>query len=169
MELEIIDIRQIEQRTMYLPNWNVELTVLFTPEGPYFIVNQLCAVLGVTDSKGQATKLRDHEVLSRLLRKLPVTTPTRGRQIALCIYRRGLAWWWAGINLAKVRPEVRIKLLELQEEVVDAAERVMFVEVAVSTVREVTNLADLTLALERRIGRIEAHIDMPLEPTTDEE
>lgn len=68
-------------------------------------------------------------------------------------------FWLGSIQVASVRAEIRPRLLEVQEALVDAADRLLFGELAV--VAEVETLSVVTRyaqSLERRIGRLEDRV-----------
>lgn len=151
---DIIDLSLVAQRTAYMPNWDVELTIIKTDHYDYFVLRQLCAVLGIADVGAQSTRLKEHTTLSKFVATLPVQTTTRGRQAMLCLQKRGLAWWLASLNPMRVRAEVRNQLIEFQEEAIDALDRVLFGE------NESIDTQGAILMLEQRVGRIEAHINL---------
>ncbi|MDE1904915.1 MAG: hypothetical protein KGH75_00510 [Rhodospirillales bacterium] len=139
------------------------MTVLLTPDGPFYVIRQLCAVLGITGVHTQLQRLQEHAVLGRLVYQFPVQTATRGRQMTWCIHRRGIGYWWGTIQIAKLRTEVRPVVLELQEAIVDAASRLLFGEVSdvipvgVATINgDVGDIRRFTHALEQRIGTLES-------------
>src|SRR5258708_3568672 len=108
----------------------------------------LCDVLGVK-AQMQRERLREHAVMKRLLRQLPVKTRTGTRE-TWCIERRGIGFWLGSIQIASIRADIQPRLLEFQEVLVDAADRLLSGEVS-----SVTDVARFTLALEERIGRLE--------------
>lgn len=162
--MEPVDIGPFEQRSIYLKNWDAELTVIYTSDGPFFLIRELCAVLGVADVGAQVTRLKEHATLRKLVRQLPLSARTgRGRRVVNCIHRRGIGFWWGSIQLAKVRAEVQDQLAELQEQIVDLADRALFGEVASPDVE------GFMLMLEKRVGHIEKHLDLPPLDEGDEE
>jgi hypothetical protein len=86
-----------------------------------------------------------------------------GRQPTWCIERRGIGFWLGGLQLDRVRPEIRPRLLEFQEALVDAADKLFFGDVEADPIRaqltthdrDITSVTCFALALEKRIGRIE--------------
>jgi hypothetical protein len=100
----------------------------------------------------QADRLREHAVLSRLVQQLPVMT-AGGRQMVWCIERRGIDFWMGGLQLDRVRKSVRPRILEFQEALVDAADRLFWGEVLT-----LPGVVSFALALEQRIGRLEERV-----------
>jgi hypothetical protein len=123
-------------------------------------VRLLCVVLGV-QAQMQIERMQRHEVLSRLMRQFPFTTRP-GTRPTWCIERRGIGFWLGSIQIASVRAEIRPRLLDFQEALVDAADRLLFGELAM--VAEVDTLSGVTRfaqSLERRIGCLEERVFPP--------
>lgn len=138
-----------------LAGWGCEVTVIRTADGAsYFPIRTLCAVLGVL-ARFQIDRLREHAVLSRMTVQLPVAT-AGGRQMVWCLDRRGIGFWLGGLQLDRVRKEIRPRLLEFQEALVDTADHLFFGEVPT-----LPGIAAFALALEQRIGRIEERVFEP--------
>ena len=78
----------------------------------YVSVNHICNGLGI-DSENQRAKLREHITISKGTMILGVPS-NGGKQNAFVIELEFLPLWLAGINPAKVNPEVRDKLIEYQ-------------------------------------------------------
>src|SRR5262249_33667567 len=122
------------------------------------------------DPRPQLDRLREHAVLSQLVLQLRLDT-AGGPQLVWCIERRGIGFWWGSIQLSKVRKEVRGRLLEHQWALVDVADRLLFGEVTSDPTRNQlttheAQIADVTrfaLALEQRIGHLEARVFDPHE------
>lgn len=152
------------QRLIPIPGWRIDVPVIIVDGRAYFPVRALCAVLGIR-AQMQTDRLREHEVLSRFLRQLPMRTPA-GLRDAYCIERRGVAWWLGSISASSVRVEIRPRIIELQEALVDMADRLLSGEVEADPVRRQlatheAAIADVTafaLSLERRIGHIEGGV-----------
>lgn len=144
------------QRTMAVPGWGVESPVIQTADGVYFPLNVLCAVLDI-DAQKQRARLKEHAVLGRLVRQLHVQTKARGgRQLAWCIEKRGIGFWLGSIQLASVRPSIVPRLLDFQEALVDAADRLFFGEI--DAIPDVVRYAR---SLEDRLGRVEERVFVP--------
>jgi hypothetical protein len=154
---------EISQRQIALPAWHCDLTVLMTPEGPFYIIRQLCDVLGVKDVQEQVERMKENAVLHEMIRLLLVQTATRGKQKTWCINQDAIGFWWGGIQIERLRPEVRSGVLKLQKAIMKAASRLLFGEIpdvlppAIMVYDE--DLADIrqyTRALEDRIGALES-------------
>jgi hypothetical protein len=78
--------------------------------------------------------------ISWLLRQLPITTRT-GARPTWRIERRGIGFWLGSIQMASVRAEIRPRLLDFQEALVDAADRLLFGERGIAA--EVDTLSGL--------------------------
>jgi len=130
----------------------------------WFPIGTLCAALGVT-TRFQIDRLREHAVLSRMVAQHGIRT-RGGRQSTWCIERRGIGFWLGGLQLDRVRPEIRPRLLDFQEALVDAADRLFFGELASNPIRaqltthdrDIANVTRFALALEQRIGYIEERV-----------
>lgn len=142
---------QVRQEMMPLYEWGCTVPVIWCDGKAYYPLRLLCDVLGIT-AQMQLERIREHAVLSRLLRQLPVKTRTGTRE-TWCLERRGIGFWLGSIQIASIRATIQPRLLEFQEALVDAADRLLSGEV--SSVRDV---ARFTLALEERIGRLEESV-----------
>jgi len=94
--------------------------------------------------------------ISWLLRQFPITTRT-GTRPTWCIERRGIGFWLGSIQVASVRAEIRPRLVDFQEALVEAAHQLLL-----SEIDTVSGAVRFALSLERRIGRLEERVDMPL-------
>jgi P22_AR N-terminal domain len=151
------DGSDVSQYEIPLRDWGVTVPVAFADGRFYFPLRLLCAVLGIQEQM-QIERLRRHEILARLLRQLPVKTRT-GVRPTWCLDRRGIAFWLGSIQVASVRQEIRPRLLEFQEALVDAADRLLFGEVGVvAEIDTVSGVARYAKSLEQRIGRIEDRV-----------
>ncbi len=145
------EVEAIEQYPITLPHWGLSAVVVRQGERVYFPLNVLCAVLGLNPQR-QRERIREHEVLSRMLRQF--ATPTAGgRQLVWHLDMRGVGFWLGSIQLAGVRAQLRPKLIEFQEALVDAAARIFYGEV--DTLPGVVRYAQM---LEDRIGRLEERV-----------
>jgi hypothetical protein len=158
----------LRQHAITLNNWHDDrgepllITVMLTDDGQaYFPVTLLCRALAL-DPRSQLDRLREHAVLSQLIRQMRVETPG-GPQSTWCIERRGIGFWWGGIQLNKVRKQVQERLLEFQWALVDAADRLLFGEIPSDPMKaqlatheaQIANVTRFALQLERRIGFLE--------------
>jgi len=142
----------------------LQIAVVLTSDGrAYFPIGILCTTVLNIDPRRQLERLREHSVLSQLVRQLRIET-AGGPQLTWCIERRGIGFWWGSIQLTRVRKEVRAALLEHQWALVDAADRLLFGEVPSDPIRsqlatheaQIANVTEFALRLEQRIGRLEA-------------
>jgi len=141
----------VRQELVPLYEWSTTVPVIWFEGKAHYPLTALCDLLGVK-AQQQRDRLREHAVLSRLLRQLPVKTRTGTRE-TWCIERRGIGFWLGSIQIASIRADIQSRLLEFQEALVDAADRLLSGEVS-----SVNDVARFTLALEQRIGRLEGHV-----------
>lgn len=123
----------IVEEAVFLPKWGCTLTLLFTPEGPYCVLRQLCKIVGVEDARQQYEQLARRQATRPYTTKLPVQTPNRGKQITYCIHINILAWWLAGLNERLIRVELAPQLVRFQKDVLRAANDVLFGSQATDT------------------------------------
>jgi len=116
----------IVEELVFLPKWGCTLTILFTPDGPYCILRQLCQVIGVEDVRQQYEQLSKRQATREYVTKLPVQTARRGKQVTYCIHLDILAWWLAGLNDRLIRSEFAPQLVRFQKDVIRAATAVLF-------------------------------------------
>lgn len=138
----------VRQELIPLYEWGCTVPVVWYEGKAHYPLTSLCDVLGVK-SQQQRDRLREHAVLGRLLRQLPVKTRTGTRE-TWCIERRGIGFWLGSIQIASIRADIQPRLMEFQEALVDAADRLWSGEVS-----SVVDVARFTLSLEERIGRLE--------------
>lgn len=122
----------IRQVTVRLPQWSgIELTAVHTPDGVFFPISYLCAVLlvGVGEA-GQRQRVRRDPILSdpSIFREYPVQT-ARGVQKMACIERFGIGRFLNGLSPSSMRPQIRDRILQLQWEITKAADRLFWGEV----------------------------------------
>lgn len=157
-----------QQYAVTLPGWGCDLTVILTSDGPYFLVRQLCGVLGLSSTRQQIDRIRERSVLHKYLAQFPVQT-RGGRQLAWCLHRRAVGFWLGTIQDSRVRPEIQPRILELQEDLLTAADRLIWGEIDVTPAQQTSlqiegQLADLrtfSLKLEERVGRLEQGVSLP--------
>jgi hypothetical protein len=116
----------IVEELVFLPKWGCTLTILFTPDGPYCVLRQLCQIIGVEDARQQYEQLSQRQTTREYVTKLPVQTARRGRQVTYCIHLDVLAWWLAGLNDRLIRSEFAPQLVRFQKDVIRAATAVLF-------------------------------------------
>ncbi len=110
----------VRQELIPLYEWGCTVPVVWYEGKAHYPLTSLCDVLGVK-SQQQRDRLREHAVLGRLLRQLPVKTRTGTRE-TWCIERRGIGFWLGSIQIASIRADIQPRLMEFQEALVDAAE-----------------------------------------------
>jgi hypothetical protein len=153
---------EVTESKVFLPNWNIEITLLTTPKGPYYVIRELCLVLGIKDVAQQAARLRTKRATAQYIDNWPVQT-RGGKQEMVCIHRRAVGYWFGTIDETKCRAEVQDRIVDLQVELVDAADRVLFGEVSseparahlVSIESQMSDHRRFTALLEQRIGHLE--------------
>ena len=164
-------IRQVTRR---LPQWsNVEVVALITPDGVYFPLKVLSFVfLGDVNDRAQRARVQRDPILRELTRVYPVET-SGGRQRMVCLERLGIGRWINGVEVSRMRPEIRERFLAFQWELTRLADQLLFGEIsasasgaALSAPMDATNpatLSDEQLVkflgyLAQRVGNLE--IDM---------
>lgn len=161
----------IAQETRTLANWRdeheqpVQVVILLTSDrAAYVPFTFLCQTIGIVNPQAARQRVSEHAVLARMLIRLPVETPG-GRQLTWCLERRALGFWLGSINANRLRPDVRPRLLEFQEQLVDIADRLLNGEVEATPAQALAEIhrikgeqADAlawVFSLERRIGTLE--------------
>jgi hypothetical protein len=119
-------ITSLIEEQVFLPKWGCTLSILFTPDGPYCVLRQLCQVVGVEDVRQQYRQLLAREATQNYTTKLPMQTLRGGRQVTYCIHMDILAWWLAGLNEKRIRAEFAPKLVRFQKDIVQAASNILF-------------------------------------------
>lgn len=157
-----------------------ELTAALVQDGNreeiYVPIKPLCDVLGL-DWSSQSKRIRRDAILSKSSRLMVITTinpnPQGGRPDTLCLPLKFLPGWLFGITPARVRPELRDKILRYQEECYDALARAFVIERPSATtspaVTSLTQIREMALAIaemaeqqieyERRITTTEGRLD----------
>ena len=121
----------IRQVTRKLPEWgDLEIVALVTPDGVYFPLKLLCFVfLGQVNDRAQRARVQRDPILQGLIRTYPVET-SGGRQRMVCLERLGIGRWINGVEVSRMRPEIRERFLAFQWELTRLADRLLFGEVA---------------------------------------
>lgn len=105
----------------------VQVLVVATESGPYIGVRSVCDAIGVAYAT-QSAYLRDDDAqmyAGDALKRVEVET-RGGRQELLFIRRREFSFWVVHISPKRVKPEVVDRLDEFRQQVMDAADRIMF-------------------------------------------
>lgn len=123
-------IRQVTRR---LPQWsNVEVVALITPHGVYFPLKVLSFVfLGDVNDRAQRARVQRDPILRELTRTFPVET-SGGRQRMVCLERLGIGRWINGVEVSRMRPEIRERFLAFQWELTRLADQLLFGEMSAS-------------------------------------
>ncbi len=166
--------RAIRQVSRKLPEWgDLEVVALIAPDGVYFPLKVLSFVfLGDVNDRAQRARVQRDPILRELTRVYPVETPG-GRQQMVCLERLGIGRWINGVEINRLRPEIRERFLAFQWELTRLADRLLFGESSTNDTRQLTSamttrssqqtLSDDDLLtflqyLARRVGALE--IDM---------
>ncbi len=162
----------IRQVTRKLPQWNnIEVMALITPDGVYFPLKVLSFVfLGDVNDRAQRARVQRDPILRELTRTYPVET-SGGRQQMVCLERLGIGRWINGVEVSRMRPEIRERFLAFQWELTRLADQLLFGEAASAIERALppssngatNNLSEEQLVkflsyLAQRVGNLE--IDM---------
>ncbi|HZC04706.1 MAG TPA: hypothetical protein VE338_03625 [Ktedonobacterales bacterium] len=123
-------VRQVTRR---LPQWgNVEVVALIAPDGVYFPLKVLSFVfLGDVNDRAQRARVQRDPILRELTRSFPVET-SGGRQRMVCLERLGIGRWINGVDVSRMRPEIRERFLAFQWELTRLADQLLFGEIASS-------------------------------------
>lgn len=121
----------IRQVTRKLPQWgNVEVVALIAPDGVYFPLKVLTFVfLGDVNDRAQRARVQRDPILRELTRTFPVET-SGGRQRMVCLERLGIGRWINGVDVTRMRPEIRERFLAFQWELTRLADQLLFGDVA---------------------------------------
>ncbi len=119
-------VRQVTRR---LPQWgNVEVVALIAPDGVYFPLKVLSFVfLGDVNDRAQRARVQRDPILRELTRTFPVET-AGGRQRMVCLERLGIGRWINGVDVSRMRPEIRERFLAFQWELTRLADQLLFGE-----------------------------------------
>jgi hypothetical protein len=122
-------VRAIRQVSRRLPEWgDLEVIALIAPDGVYFPLKVLSFVfLGDVNDRAQRARVRRDPILRELTRVYPVETPG-GRQQMVCLERLGIGRWINGVEINRLRPEIRERFLAFQWELTRLADRLLFGE-----------------------------------------
>ncbi len=166
--------RAIRQVSRKLPEWgDLEVVALIAPDGVYFPLKLLSFVfLGDVNDRAQRARVHRDPILRELTRVYPVETPG-GRQQMVCLERLGIGRWINGVEINRLRPEIRERFLAFQWELTRLADRLLFGDPPTSEAKQLRGtitaqrgghaLSDEELLaflqyLSRRVGALE--IDM---------
>jgi hypothetical protein len=119
----------IQQYGIYLDKWDIWLTVVATPEGIFYVLRELCEALGIKDVQQQAEQLQARRASAAFIRKWPVQSKAKSRQLTWCLHHDVLGGWMFMVNERTIRVEFRDRLVEFQRDAFYALNRVLFGEV----------------------------------------
>lgn len=121
-------VRQISRK---LPEWgDLEVVALVAADGVYFPLKLLSFVfLGDVNDRAQRARVHRDPILRGLTRVYPVETPG-GRQQMVCLERLGIGRWINGVEINRLRPEIRERFLAFQWELTRLADRLLFGEIS---------------------------------------
>ncbi|HMA33487.1 MAG TPA: phage antirepressor N-terminal domain-containing protein [Chloroflexia bacterium] len=106
-----------------IPFLDAELIAALTTQGDIYInLPGMCRALGL-DSRGQLQRIRRRDVLERGLRRIPLETPKRGRQLTYCLRVDKLGLWLGGMETKSLDAGFRDKIIAYQEELAPIATR----------------------------------------------
>lgn len=123
------DNQAIRQVSRKLPEWgDLEVVALIASDGVYFPLKLLSFVfLGDVNDRAQRARVQRDPILRELTRVYPVET-AGGRQQMVCLERLGIGRWINGVEVNRLRPEIRDRFLAFQWELTRLADRLLFGE-----------------------------------------
>ena len=140
-------------------------------ERAYVPIRPLCDFLGIDWASQRKRILRD-PVLAEALQRVVIMTTHRGLQETLCLPLDYLNGWLFGINAARVKEELRTRLIQYQKECYQVlanavTQRPLPAEspniTALTQIREmglaIVQMAEQQIEFERRIGTTENRLD----------
>jgi hypothetical protein len=121
-------IRQVSRK---LPEWgNLEVVALIASDGVYFPLKLLSFVfLGDVNDRAQRARVQRDPILRDLTRVYPVET-SGGRQQMICLERLGIGRWINGVEINRLRPEIRERFMAFQWELTRLADQLLFGEMS---------------------------------------
>jgi hypothetical protein len=129
----VTQIVPVQQYRVYLEKWEIWLTVIATPEGIFYVLRELCEVLGIKDVQQQAEQLQARRASAAFIKKWPVQSKAKSRQPTWCLHHDVLGGWMFMVNERMIRPEFRDRLVHFQRDTYFAVNRVLFGEVEGTT------------------------------------
>ncbi|HEX9036275.1 MAG TPA: hypothetical protein VF808_04730 [Ktedonobacterales bacterium] len=119
-------VRQVSRK---LPEWgDLEVVALIAQDGVYFPLKLLSFVfLGDVNDRAQRARVQRDPILRELTRVYPVET-AGGKQQMVCLERLGIGRWINGVEINRLRPEIRERFLAFQWELTRLADRLLFGE-----------------------------------------
>ncbi len=109
----IRDVVVIDQRVVRLDEEGNEVVAVRLSTGAIYVpIRPLCATLGL-EASGQIQRIRRREALAEMLRTIPIPT-AGGTQDLACIHVEAVPLWLSGVDTARVKEELRAKLVDFQ-------------------------------------------------------
>jgi hypothetical protein len=85
--------------------------------------------LGDVNDRAQRARVQRDPILRELTRAFPVET-SGGRQRMVCLERLGIGRWINGVDVSRMRPEIRERFLAFQWDLTRLADQLLFGDVA---------------------------------------
>ena len=109
----IRDLVVIDQRVVRLDEEGNEVVAVRLSTGAIYVpIRPLCATLGL-EASGQIQRIRRREALAEMLRTIPIPT-AGGTQDLACIHVEAVPLWLSGVDTARVKEDLRAKLVDFQ-------------------------------------------------------
>lgn len=154
-----------------LQQWHLDVPVAASGGMPYIPLKTLCGYLGIS-SDMQVKRIKQHDIMGRYLRRFMLQTKG-GKQATYCLALRVVGFWLGSISVSSVRSEIRPRLIEFQEDLIDAAQELLgdrqqeSREDELARIRAqllthealISGVSRFTIAMESRLGRVEHMID----------
>ena len=107
------DLAVIDQRVVRLDEEGNEVVAVRLSTGAIYVpIRPLCATLGL-EASGQIQRIRRREALAEMLRTIPIPT-AGGTQDLACIHVEAVPLWLSGVDTARVKEDLRAKLVDFQ-------------------------------------------------------
>jgi hypothetical protein len=146
-----------KQLTVYLQDWDCELTILIYKGQVYFVLRQLCTIIGVSGVTRQAEVLQARTDLQQEIIQLSVRTTT-GNKDTWCLSIDGIGPWLYIISEQKLRSAVKPNILKFRLTVSKLAKMTFTKELTLSDSGEiviVTPQDKRIMELEERVHYLE--------------
>jgi hypothetical protein len=140
-----------KQYSFFFDEWGVTLNILEYQGRYYFILRQLCSILGITGVTRQAEVIKGRPDLAHMLTDLAVDTG-RGVKLTHCLDFDGVGGWVHLISHMKVKEEAQAKLLKFQRDVTRLAKLVIYGVVQVTDSDEVSVHNDRRLDFTKKMS-----------------
>lgn len=138
-----------------LPEWDYEGPVTYIDGKIYFSLRLLSDFLDVK-AQEQISRLQVDPALKRFVAQVPIKTRTGVRE-TWAIEKRGVGWWIATMRRDTVREEIRGRVIEFQDALIEEANRRFWSE---SERNPLAELRATLITLERRLANNERYSAM---------